>query len=611
MTSGAQTDFEEFVAARSTALWRSAYLLTGDPHKAEDLLQTALVKAWRRWDSITRREAAGVLRPRRASPRRTPTGGGGAGTARSPTGELPETAAAAETAGVEVRRDVLAALALLPRGQRAVVVLRFFDDLTEQQTAAALGVSVGTVKSQTSRALAALRTSPLFATEETSHDRHRPAPRPAGAGRPRRPDLDPTARAAAVARRGRAARTRDRACWSRGRRRGGRRGRRRPLSRGATTARTRSPPPRTASACPADPIDVADVGRPPPTLGDVVAVRSCPANGRAGRPAPGEPLIGDAAEAFVEDVARCRPTSSPTVLRGRRVMPQPWALLVETGRRRAWSLGSTMRRLRLASPSTAIERGVGAVVAAFEGNLPARVRHPRLDLPDRRPAGRGRRDVERVLRRRRPPRPASSATAPTRWVAEYPTSAASSYPEQLAVPRRPGREPRSRAARALHRHRPAAADRARGRDGRPGRLGRRALHRRVRRPGGLLDARADADGAIAEALGGAVTADEQVRHVDHRPVAERLVDPVRRRVGLVGEQAAPHALLEVLLRDLGDRRAGVAPAAVLARRVDRADPGDAVRRRVGAGQVHRLAVPRPPRARPRPSSIRRQHRPRA
>ena len=51
------TDFEEFVAARSTALWRSAYLLTGDAHKAEDLLQTALVKAWRRWDSIARREA--------------------------------------------------------------------------------------------------------------------------------------------------------------------------------------------------------------------------------------------------------------------------------------------------------------------------------------------------------------------------------------------------------------------------------------------------------------------------------------------------------------------------------------------------------------------------
>jgi RNA polymerase sigma-70 factor (sigma-E family) len=159
-------DFEEFVAARSTALWRSAYLLTGDPHKAEDLLQTALVKAWRRWDSITRREAAeSYVRAAIATTytdwwRRRWNG-------EVPTDDLPDAAApgGGEAAGVEVRRDVLLALARLPRGQRAVVVLRFFDDLTEQQTAAALGVSIGTVKSQTSRALAALRTSPLFATE--------------------------------------------------------------------------------------------------------------------------------------------------------------------------------------------------------------------------------------------------------------------------------------------------------------------------------------------------------------------------------------------------------------------------------------------------------------
>lgn len=156
-----QLSFEEFVAARSGALWRSAFLLTGDRQKAEDLLQTALVKVWRRWDSIARREAAeAYVRAAIATTytdwwRRRWNG-------EVATGALPDRAVPAETGLVEVRRDVLVALARLPRGQRAVLVLRFFDDLSEQQTAEALGVSVGTVKSQTSRALAALRTSPLF-----------------------------------------------------------------------------------------------------------------------------------------------------------------------------------------------------------------------------------------------------------------------------------------------------------------------------------------------------------------------------------------------------------------------------------------------------------------
>ncbi|MBZ5740907.1 SigE family RNA polymerase sigma factor [Nocardioides mangrovi] len=163
----AVTGFEEFVAARSTALWRSAYLLTGDPHRAEDLLQTALVKAWRRWDRISRKEAveayvrAAMVTTYTDWWRRRWNG-------EVPTGELPETPVAAGSP--EVRRDVLVALAQLPRGQRAVVVLRFFDDLTEAQTAAALGVSVGTVKSQTSRALVTLRTSPLFSTYSSDGD---------------------------------------------------------------------------------------------------------------------------------------------------------------------------------------------------------------------------------------------------------------------------------------------------------------------------------------------------------------------------------------------------------------------------------------------------------
>lgn len=160
--AGTDSSFEEFVAARSTALWRSAYLLTGDAHRAEDLLQTALVKTWRRWGGLERRESAeSYVRRAMATTytdwwRRRWRG-------EVPTGDLPEQAETVDaTARADVRRDVLVALAGLTRGQRAVIVLRYFDDLTEQQTADALGVSVGTVKSQASRAIAALRSSPAL-----------------------------------------------------------------------------------------------------------------------------------------------------------------------------------------------------------------------------------------------------------------------------------------------------------------------------------------------------------------------------------------------------------------------------------------------------------------
>ncbi len=159
--SAAGTTFDDFVAARSTALWRSAFLLTGDAQKAEDLLQAALVKAWRRWDAIVKREAAETyVRKAMATTytdwwRRRWRG-------ETPTELLPDEGEPDETATVDVRRDVLAALATLPRGQRAVLVLRYFDDLTVQQTADTLGISAGTVKSQSARAVAALRSSPAL-----------------------------------------------------------------------------------------------------------------------------------------------------------------------------------------------------------------------------------------------------------------------------------------------------------------------------------------------------------------------------------------------------------------------------------------------------------------
>lgn len=148
--------FEEYVTARGRALWRSAWLLTGDAQRAEDLVQTALVKCWRRWDRIAADASVdgyvrrAVITTYTDWRRRRWTG-------EVPTAELPDGWAA--DADLTVRRDVLSALGELPRAQRAVIVLRFYDDLTEVQTAAALGVSVGTVKSHTARALKTLRAS--------------------------------------------------------------------------------------------------------------------------------------------------------------------------------------------------------------------------------------------------------------------------------------------------------------------------------------------------------------------------------------------------------------------------------------------------------------------
>jgi RNA polymerase sigma-70 factor (sigma-E family) len=147
-------DFSEFVSARSTALLRTAYLLTGNEATAEDLLQAALVKCWRSWSRLTDQPEPyvhAVLVNTYLSWRRRRWHG------ESPSSELPEVAVQDGTAEVDERAAVLVALKRLPRRQRAVVVLRFFDDLSEAETARRLGVSVGTVKSQTSKALAALR----------------------------------------------------------------------------------------------------------------------------------------------------------------------------------------------------------------------------------------------------------------------------------------------------------------------------------------------------------------------------------------------------------------------------------------------------------------------
>ncbi len=165
-----RVDFDQFVAARSTALLRTAYLLTRDHALAEDLLQTALAKAWFSWSRVTGHPEPYVrkilLNTYNSWWRRKWNG-------EHATGELPESGVPDGTDAVDAGNDLWDAMGRLPRRQRAVVVLRYFEDLTEAQTADLLGCSVGTVKSQTSKALAKLRIDPALAedTHETTEER--------------------------------------------------------------------------------------------------------------------------------------------------------------------------------------------------------------------------------------------------------------------------------------------------------------------------------------------------------------------------------------------------------------------------------------------------------
>jgi RNA polymerase sigma-70 factor (sigma-E family) len=160
---GESERFAQFVAERERSLQRTGWLLTGDWALAEDLVQTALVRAWPHWEGIRRRDDPEIyvrrvmvntwLGWRRRKWR------GERASDRMPDNPAPGDMAAEVTARVAVR----AALGALTDRQRTVVVLRVFDDLTEVQAAAVLGCSVGTVKSTMARALAKLREDPALA----------------------------------------------------------------------------------------------------------------------------------------------------------------------------------------------------------------------------------------------------------------------------------------------------------------------------------------------------------------------------------------------------------------------------------------------------------------
>ncbi len=145
--------FPEFVAVRYADLLRTAYLLTGTRESAEDLVQTALLSTMRRWPTILDPMAyvrRAMVNHRTSVWRRI-------GSREYLTSAPPDRAVPDATAGQAERDELLAALGRLPVRMRAVLVLRYWEDLSEVETARILGCSVGSVKSQASRGLTRLR----------------------------------------------------------------------------------------------------------------------------------------------------------------------------------------------------------------------------------------------------------------------------------------------------------------------------------------------------------------------------------------------------------------------------------------------------------------------
>ncbi|GAA0472778.1 RNA polymerase sigma factor [Paractinoplanes deccanensis] len=155
-----EADYAHFVRTRTHALLRSAYLLTGDQHLAEDLVQEALARTHRAWQRLERPENAEaycrkVMYHAQVSFWRRPR----VAEVMPADFEPDRRRGADDPADETVQRVMLRrALLMLSARQRAVIVLRFFEDHTEVEAAQLLGVSVGTVKTQTARALDRLRT---------------------------------------------------------------------------------------------------------------------------------------------------------------------------------------------------------------------------------------------------------------------------------------------------------------------------------------------------------------------------------------------------------------------------------------------------------------------
>lgn len=150
--------FSEFVAGHTTALSRVAYLLTGDHQAAQDLLQSALTKAAYRWHKLSRYDRPDAYVRRTMYHEVVTSWRRRRRIAEYSAAEVPETPSTVDEADRADRRLVLErALVQLTPKQRAVLVIRFFEDRSEAEAAELLGCGIGTVKSQTHRALARLR----------------------------------------------------------------------------------------------------------------------------------------------------------------------------------------------------------------------------------------------------------------------------------------------------------------------------------------------------------------------------------------------------------------------------------------------------------------------
>lgn len=153
--------FRDFVLARSPALLRTAWMLTGDAGRAEDLLQTALARTWPHWDRVASQRPEAYVR--QVMVRTSASWWSRRWRGETPTEDLTGVAAQRENVSgdpqdeVPERLALLQALRQLPPRQRQAVVLRHFDDLSVEETAQIMGCSEGTVKSQTTRGLQALR----------------------------------------------------------------------------------------------------------------------------------------------------------------------------------------------------------------------------------------------------------------------------------------------------------------------------------------------------------------------------------------------------------------------------------------------------------------------